>query len=42
MAKPITLMQKMVKIFFMSQARGNLADAKKLFFSSIKNFFKKK
>ena len=42
MGKPITLMQKMVKIFFMTQATSNLADAKKLFFSSIKNFFKKK
>ena len=42
MEKPIILMQKMAKIFFMTQAMGNLADAKKLFFSSIKIFFKKK
>jgi hypothetical protein len=42
MPKPIILIQGMVKIFFMIQAMGNLADAKKLFFSSIKIFFKKK
>ena len=42
MGKPIILMQKMVKIFFTSQTSDYLADAKKLFFSLIKIFFKKK
>jgi len=41
MGKPITLMQ-MVKKFFTTQRSDYLADAKKLFFSSIKIFFKKK
>ena len=42
MPTSIILMQKMVKIFFTTQAMGNLANAKKLFFSPIKIFFKKK
>jgi len=42
MGKPITLMLKMVKKFFTTQTSDYLADAKKLFCPSIKNFFKKK
>jgi hypothetical protein len=40
--KSITLTPKMVKIFFTTQTSDYLADAKKLFFTSIKIFFKKK